>query len=174
MQKIGKSWSSVTQIENVSTNHLMAQIHFVLKYTMYTMKMVPGSKEFVCLENVMMMFLALLLEIFAYPGQYLGRPMYLWSNLCHFSMSSSSIASKTNRFIGCVTHKKYVPLMNLFRLEANCSLQYCQRLSRLWCSSRMQSSPWWHLRQNWHWIQRMVYSCCMRSLFRLSRYWWCL
>ena len=72
MQKIGKISSIATQIENVSSNHLMAQIHFVQKYTTYMMKMVPGSKEFVCLENVMMMFLALLLEIFAYPGQYLG------------------------------------------------------------------------------------------------------
>ena len=35
------------------------------------MKMVPVSKEFVCLENVVKMFLALLLETFVYPEQYL-------------------------------------------------------------------------------------------------------
>ena len=35
------------------------------------MKMVQVSKEFVCLENVVKMFLALLLETFVYPEQYL-------------------------------------------------------------------------------------------------------
>ena len=138
----------------------MAQIHFVLKYTMYTMKMVPGSKEFVCLENVMMMFLALLLEIYVYPEQYLGHVQtdnvlmiqslpFLSVEFLHCLQNQQILVRQLHRLRDS---QKYVPLMNLlhFRLEANCSLQYCQRLWRLWCSSRMQSSPWWHLRQNWH------------------------
>ena len=70
MKKIGKNSSIVTQTENVSSNHLMAQIHFVRKLTTYTTTMVQALKAYACLHNVLMMLLVLQWETHVHPEPF--------------------------------------------------------------------------------------------------------
>ena len=89
------------------------------------MKMVQVSKEFVCLENVVKMFLALLLETFVYPEQYLELVQtvnvlmiqslpFLNVEFLHCLQNQQILVSKSHRLCDSLY---YVPLKTISILD---------------------------------------------------------